>query len=81
MKIRIKDFRAIGPQFANIIEGSEHLVKKIKYAQSDRKKGKTILFGYWVAGIGEDVVVLKEECILISVPGEVLAEGLNGDGF
>lgn len=67
MKIKIDKCEACGPQFDNLTPGSEHEVIEKKYSKYNGrvKRSGEYLFGYWVKGVGENVVVLVSECTVI----------------
>jgi hypothetical protein len=61
-KLRIEGFKGFDPTvFANLTEGSEHDIIETP----ERFENQELDEGYWVMGIGEPVLVLKSECILI----------------
>jgi hypothetical protein len=67
MQIQIIHCEAVGPQFKNLTDGSIHEVIDIKYSEYNgrRLKSGKYIDGYWVKGVGENVVVLEKECKVI----------------
>jgi hypothetical protein len=67
MKIRIKHCDAVGPKFENMKYGSEHLVIDTAYHNFSgvRQEKRMLAYGYWVKGVGENVVVLFSECEIV----------------
>ena len=60
-RIKISNFKGFGPQFANIIEGTEHdVVNPPKEYKKKFPNGRT---GYWIMGVGQPVRILPDEFI------------------
>ncbi len=59
--LKIQNFEGFSKAFTNLTEGSEHEI----IDTPERYRGKELQKGHWVMGVGEPVLVLSRECILL----------------